>query len=98
MRPLVVLSGPDEKVAEGAWADFEPAVPVTASGFAWAAIGFLVAGGIASVLRQARQGRAQAAPPPSGLTDAVPSDAKLRYCFILIRPSTFGSTVPASAT
>ncbi len=58
MRPLVVLSGPDEKVVEGAWADFEPAVPVTTSGLAWAAIGFVIAGGIASVLRRfARAGR-----------------------------------------
>ena len=52
MRPVVVLSRPDPRVLEGAWADFEPAVPVTASGFVWAALGFFVLGGLVSLVRQ----------------------------------------------
>ena len=93
MRPLVVLSGPDAKVAEGAWADFEPAVPVTASGFAWAAIGFLVAGGIAPASTN-REGRAQAAAPPNGL---IADRSSRPLLLVLMRPSTFGAIVPAFA-
>lgn len=52
MQPVVVLSGPDRRVAEGAWSDFAPAVPVTPVGFVWAGIGFVVAGGLVSLLRQ----------------------------------------------
>ena len=36
----------------GAWTDYEPAVPVTAAGFVWAAIGFFLAGGLVSLIRQ----------------------------------------------
>ncbi len=52
MRPVVVLSRPDERVVRGAWADYEPAVPVTAAGFVWAALGFFLAGGVVSLIRQ----------------------------------------------
>jgi hypothetical protein len=52
MRPVVVLSRPDERVVRGAWADYEPAVPVTPAGFVWAALGFFLAGGLVSLLRQ----------------------------------------------
>jgi len=52
MRPVVALSGADSRVLEGAWSDFEPAVPVTAAGFVWAAIGFFLAGGLVSLIRQ----------------------------------------------
>lgn len=52
MRPVVVLSGPDRRVLEGAWQDYEPAVPVTPSGFVWAALGFFLAGGLVSLIRQ----------------------------------------------
>lgn len=52
MRPIVVLSGPDKRVIEGAWQDFEPAVPVTSAGFVWAALGFFIAGGLVSLVRQ----------------------------------------------
>lgn len=52
MRPVVVLSGPDRRVMEGAWRDFEPAVPVTPAGFVWAALGFFIAGGLVSLVRQ----------------------------------------------
>ena len=93
MRPLVVMSGPDEKVVEGAWADFEPAVPVTTSGLAWAAIGFVVAGGIASVLRRLARTGPQTRPPPRCLSNPLAARRvnKIRaYCLILIRPSTFG--------
>ncbi|MYZ49844.1 DUF2937 family protein [Propylenella binzhouense] len=41
LRPVIVLRSPDARVVEGAWADFEPAVPVTAAGFLWAALGLL---------------------------------------------------------
>lgn len=66
MRPVVVLSGPDKRLVEGAWSDFEPAVPVTPTGLLWAAIGFIVAGGLVSLLRQlfgaARKGIRRARP------------------------------------
>jgi hypothetical protein len=52
MRPVVVLSRPDARVMRGAWSDFEPAVPITPAGFIWAAIGFFLAGGLISLLRQ----------------------------------------------
>jgi hypothetical protein len=52
MRPVVVLSGPDRRVLEGTWQDYEPAVPVTPSGFVWAALGFFLAGGLVSLIRQ----------------------------------------------
>lgn len=52
MRPVVVLSHPDERVVRGAWADYEPAVPVSSSGFVWAALGFFLFGGLVSLLRQ----------------------------------------------
>ena len=52
MRPVVVLSGADRRVLEGAWQDYEPAVPVTPSGFVWAALGFFLAGGLVSLFRQ----------------------------------------------
>lgn len=42
MRPIVVLRSPDPRVLAGARADFEPGVPVTAAGFVWAAIGFVL--------------------------------------------------------
>ena len=52
MRPVVVLSNPDARVMRGAWPDFEPAVPVTAAGFVWAALGLFLAGGLVSMIRQ----------------------------------------------
>ena len=52
MRPIVVLSHPDTRVMRGAWGDYEPAVPVTPAGFVWATIGFFVAGGAVSLIRQ----------------------------------------------
>ena len=52
MRPVVVLSHPDTRVVRGAWDDYEPAVPVTPAGFVWAAIGFFIAGGFVSLVRQ----------------------------------------------
>ena len=52
MRPVVILSGPDERIVRGAWADFEPALPISPAGFIWAGIGFLVGGGLVSVIRQ----------------------------------------------
>ena len=52
MRPVVVLSHPDTRVVRGAWDDYEPAVPVTPAGFIWAAVGFFIAGGFVSFVRQ----------------------------------------------
>jgi hypothetical protein len=52
MRPVVVLSEPDSRVVRAAWSDYEPAMPVTAAGFVWAAIGFFLAGGFVSLARQ----------------------------------------------
>ena len=52
MRPVVVLSGPDRRVVAGAWQDFEPALPITPAGFIWAAFGFLLGGGLFSLVRQ----------------------------------------------
>jgi hypothetical protein len=52
MRPVVMLTDPDERVVRGAWADYEPAVPVSTEGFVWAALGFFLAGGLISLLRQ----------------------------------------------
>jgi hypothetical protein len=39
-RPLVLLAA-DETLLAGVWRSFEPAVPVTPHGLAWAALGFL---------------------------------------------------------
>ena len=52
MRPMVMLADPDERIVRGAWADYEPAVPLTTEGFIWAALGFFLAGGLVSLLRQ----------------------------------------------
>jgi hypothetical protein len=52
MRPVVVLSAPDRQVVAGAWSIYEPALPVTPAGLAWAALGFLLFAGTVSVMRQ----------------------------------------------
>jgi hypothetical protein len=39
-------------VLRGAWTDYEPAVPVNTEGFVWAALGFFLAGGLVSLIRQ----------------------------------------------
>ena len=52
LRPVVVLNRPDMTVIRGAWSDFEPAMPVTPAAFVWAAVGFFIAGGLVSLLRQ----------------------------------------------
>jgi hypothetical protein len=49
-RPLVVLRSPDQRVATGAMRDYEPAVPLTAAGLVWAALGMALAGVIAWLL------------------------------------------------
>jgi hypothetical protein len=49
--PLVVASGPDEVVVEGAWRDFEPAVPVTPAGLLWGGLGLLGGGSIVLLAR-----------------------------------------------
>ena len=52
MRPVVMLTDPDERVLRGVWTDYKPAVPVTTEGFVWAALGFFLAGGLVSLVRQ----------------------------------------------
>ena len=52
MRPVVMLSYPDDDLLRGAWSDYEPAVPVTPAGFVWAAVGFFLFGGLVSLIRQ----------------------------------------------
>lgn len=52
LRPVVVLNRPDMTVMQGAWSDFQPAVPLTPAAFIWAAIGFFFAGGFVSLIRQ----------------------------------------------
>ena len=52
MRPVVILSQPDDALMRGAWEDYEPAVPTTPAGLVWAAIGFFLAGGLVSLIRQ----------------------------------------------
>ena len=42
-RPLFVLRYPDTQVMQGAWEDFEPAVPLTTSGAIYGGIGALIA-------------------------------------------------------
>ena len=69
-RPIVVLRSPDERVMEGAWADFEPAVPVTNAGIVWAAAGLLtfgIAGWlVAKILKLLASALRRRAPPPVG--------------------------------
>jgi hypothetical protein len=58
-RPLALLRERDERLATGAWRDYEPALPVTAHGLAWAAAGFglgaIIAGLLAGLLRRGRR-------------------------------------------
>lgn len=50
LRPVILVTGPDSKVAAGAWDDFEPAVPVTPHGLIWAAAGALGGFGAARLI------------------------------------------------
>lgn len=40
-RPLVLATGPDNRLMTGAWRAFEPALPLTPHGLAWTAFGFI---------------------------------------------------------
>jgi len=44
MRPVVVMRRPDARIVEGAWRDFEPAVPLTTVGAIWTAAGVALLG------------------------------------------------------
>jgi hypothetical protein len=52
LRPVVVLNQPDGRILSGVWSDYQTAVPVTFAGFIWAGLGFLLLGGLVSMLRQ----------------------------------------------
>lgn len=41
-RPIAVFQSPDIKIAERAWEDFEPAIPITTHGIAWGAMGLFL--------------------------------------------------------
>lgn len=63
LRPLAVLRNPDGNVFSGTLRDFEPAVPVTAHGLVWAALGGLAGFslvGLAARLFRRRRRRAAA--------------------------------------
>ncbi len=49
-KPLIVMRSPDHRIVSRAWSDFEPAVPVTFSGFAWGGFGLIAGGGLAFLL------------------------------------------------
>lgn len=42
LRPLVVARAPDGPVLQGAFQDFEPAIPVTLHGFMWTGAGLIL--------------------------------------------------------
>ncbi len=66
LRPLAVLQFPDERVVEGAWSDFEPAVPVTPAGILWAGLGLLLGALLAwLVLLPFRRRSRRAGPAPA---------------------------------
>ena len=52
LRPIVMLNQPDTRTFGGVWTDYRAAVPVTVSGFLWAALGFIFLGGLVSMIRQ----------------------------------------------
>ena len=52
LRPVVVLNQPDGRTLSGVWSDYQGAVPVTTAGFVWAGLGFLLLGGLVSLVRQ----------------------------------------------
>jgi hypothetical protein len=43
MRPFEVMRSPDRSIMDGAWKQFEPAIPVTAPGIVWGALSAFVA-------------------------------------------------------
>lgn len=47
VRPIHILSYPDQRILAGTWQIFEPAVPLTPAGILWGAFGGLLAGGVA---------------------------------------------------
>jgi Protein of unknown function (DUF2937) len=49
-RIIAFLSDPDPKVAKATWDSFEPAVPATGEGVASGGAGFLLGGGLTSML------------------------------------------------
>lgn len=77
-RPLFVLRYPDPQIMQGAWSDFEPAVPLTTSGAVYGGIGGLIAAllarfgiGTGRMARRRRADRRLARSAEQGATVAV---------------------------
>lgn len=49
-RPLALLRDYDDRLMQGAWRDFEPALPITPHGLVWSAAGFGIGALIAAAL------------------------------------------------
>lgn len=62
-RPLLVATGADRRLLAGTWRDFEPAVPLTAHGFAWTGFGFVLGAVAAWLLMLPFRRRRRAAAP-----------------------------------
>lgn len=62
LRPAVMLTNADRPVLAATWGDFEPAIPLTGPGMAWAGIGGLLFGAsgaaVGSMGRRMRRGSA----------------------------------------
>ncbi|WP_346433371.1 DUF2937 family protein [Oricola sp.] len=56
--PIAMFGESDAELVKGAWQDFRPGVPVTATGFIWAGIGFVIALLLAQGGRKAGRGLA----------------------------------------
>ncbi len=58
-RPLFVLQYPDQKLLEGVWEDFEPAVPLTSAGALYGGLGAILFGFLARMGIAPFRGRRQ---------------------------------------
>jgi hypothetical protein len=65
-RPLFVVTGtPDRQLLTGTWRDYEPALPLTAHGLIWTAVGFLFGAAVMrTVLMPFRRRRGEPLPRP----------------------------------
>lgn len=53
LKPLAVLRSPDARVLNGAWRDYEPALPVTPAGLGWSLAGFALGAALVALLASA---------------------------------------------